>query len=60
MAASPFHRSGSHGSTLDDPVIGDIAATHAKSPAQAMPRWGLQKGRSMIPKSTKPSRIGEV
>ena len=54
-----FYRDGSHGSTLDDPVIGDIAEAHAKSPAQVMLRWGLQHGRSVIPKSTKPSRIAE-
>jgi diketogulonate reductase-like aldo/keto reductase len=54
-----FYRDGSHGSTLEDPVIGDIAKAHGKTPAQVMLRWGLQHGRSVIPKSTKPSRIKE-
>jgi len=54
-----FYRDGTHGSTLDDPVIGDIARAHGKTPAQVMLRWGLQHGRSVIPKSTKPSRIAE-
>lgn len=54
-----FYRDGNHGSTLDDPVIGDIAAAHGKSPAQVMLRWGVQQGRSVIPKSTKPTRIAE-
>ena len=54
-----FYRDGNHSSTLDDPVIGDVARAHGKTPAQAMLRWGLQHGRSVIPKSTKPSRIAE-
>jgi diketogulonate reductase-like aldo/keto reductase len=52
-----FYRDGSHRSTLEDPVIGDLARAHRKTPAQVMLRWGLQHGRSVIPKSTKPSRI---
>jgi diketogulonate reductase-like aldo/keto reductase len=54
-----FYRDGSHGSTLEDPVIGKIAAAHDKSPAQVMLRWHLQQGRSVIPKSTKSHRIAE-
>ena len=54
-----FYRDGSHGSTLEDPVIGQIAEGHGKTPAQVMLRWHLQEGRSVIPKSTKPQRIAE-
>jgi diketogulonate reductase-like aldo/keto reductase len=54
-----FYRDGSHGSTLEDPVIAAIASAHAKTAAQVMLRWGLQHGRSVIPKSTRPSRIEE-
>ena len=54
-----FYRDGQHSSTLQDPVIGKIAAAHGKTPAQVMLRWGVQQGRSVIPKSTKPSRIAE-
>ena len=54
-----FYRDGSPGSTLEDPVIADIATAHGKTPAQVMLRWGLQHGRSVIPKSTTPSRIAE-
>jgi diketogulonate reductase-like aldo/keto reductase len=54
-----FYRDGQHTSTLQDPVITGIAAAHGKSAAQVMLRWGLQQGRSVIPKSTKPARIQE-
>jgi diketogulonate reductase-like aldo/keto reductase len=54
-----FYRDGSQGSTLQDPVIGTIAESHGKTPAQVMLRWHLQQGRSVIPKSTKPHRIAE-
>ncbi|MEX0153762.1 aldo/keto reductase [Microbacterium sp. LMI1-1-1.1] len=46
-------------SVLGDPTIADIARAHAKSPAQVMLRWGIQQGRSVIPKSTNPARIQE-
>ncbi|WP_076260771.1 aldo/keto reductase [Intrasporangium flavum] len=54
-----FYRDGNHGSTLEDPTIVGIAQAHSKSPAQVMLRWHLQRGRSVIPKSTKPHRIAE-
>ncbi|MDR7169297.1 diketogulonate reductase-like aldo/keto reductase [Nocardia kruczakiae] len=54
-----FYRDSGHTSTLDDPVITAIAEAHAKTPAQVMLRWGLQQGRSVIPKSTRPQRIAE-
>jgi diketogulonate reductase-like aldo/keto reductase len=54
-----FYRDGGHTSTLQDPVIGGVATAHGKTPAQVMLRWGIQHGRSVIPKSTKPNRIAE-
>jgi diketogulonate reductase-like aldo/keto reductase len=54
-----FYRDGAHSSALEDPEIGRLAQAHGKSPAQVMLRWGLQHGRSVIPKSTKPERIAE-
>lgn len=44
-----FYRDGSHGSTLEDPVINRIAENYGKTPAQVMLRWHLQQGRQVIP-----------
>ncbi|RZS91846.1 diketogulonate reductase-like aldo/keto reductase [Motilibacter rhizosphaerae] len=44
---------------MQDPAIAKIAHEHGKSPAQVMLRWGIQQGRSVIPKSTNPARITE-
>ncbi|MEN2741020.1 aldo/keto reductase [Microbacterium sp. X-17] len=44
---------------MQDPTIAEIAREHGKSPAQVMLRWGIQEGRSVIPKSTNPTRIAE-
>jgi diketogulonate reductase-like aldo/keto reductase len=54
-----FYRDSGHTSALEDPVINEISRVHGKSPAQVMLRWGLQHGRSVIPKSTRPERIAQ-
>ncbi|MFF5139217.1 aldo/keto reductase [Streptomyces sp. NPDC013157] len=46
-------------SVLEDPAVTQIAEAHGKSPAQVLLRWGIQQGRSVIPKSTKRHRIAE-
>jgi len=54
-----FYRDGAGGSTLDDETIASIGQAHGKTSAQVMLRWHLQRGRSAIPKSTRPERIAE-
>ena len=57
MGGITSYRGDSSRSTFNDPVIGEIATSHGKTPAQVMLRWHLQEGRSAIPKSVKPERI---
>jgi len=45
------------GSTLDDPIVAQIASRLGKSPAQVILRWHLQEDRVVIPKSVTPERI---
>ena len=45
------------GKVLDDPVITRIAEAAAKSPAQVVLRWHIQRGDIVFPKSVTPQRI---
>jgi 2,5-diketo-D-gluconate reductase A len=54
-AWSPLARGG----LLDDPVIGEIAASRKRTPAQVVLRWHVQIGNVVIPKSVTPERIRE-
>ncbi|XP_056137670.1 aldo-keto reductase family 1 member B1 isoform X2 [Lampris incognitus] len=44
---------------LEDPVVGDIARKHRRSPAQVLLRYHVQQRISVIPKSDKPHHILE-
>lgn len=46
-------------SVMEDDTIARISGAHEKTPAQVMLRWHLQQGRSVIPKSTNPTRIAQ-
>ncbi len=44
---------------MDHPVLVAIAARHAKTPAQVLVRWSLERGLVVLPKSVHPERISE-
>ncbi|MFE8600188.1 aldo/keto reductase [Archangium violaceum] len=47
------------GQLLSDPVIGQLAARHQRTPAQVVIRWHIDSGLVVIPKSVTPARIKE-
>jgi 2,5-diketo-D-gluconate reductase A len=47
------------GGVLDDEVIGEIAATHGKSPSQVTLRWHVERGDIIFPKSMRQERMRE-
>lgn len=48
-----------HGDTklLNEPVLGTLAQTYGKTPAQIILRWHLQKGHVVFPKTTNPEHM---
>jgi diketogulonate reductase-like aldo/keto reductase len=63
QAYSPLGSPGSPGysgpSVLSDPIVISVAEKLQKTPAQVALRWGLQMGRSVLPKSANGRRIKE-
>lgn len=47
----------SMGKLIDDPAIQEIGKKYGKNGAQVALAWGIQNGRSVLPKSKTPSRI---
>ena len=43
----------------DDPVIGEIASAHGKTPAQVALRWHIERGDIVFPKSVRRERLEE-
>lgn len=54
-ASSPL----GNGRILGHEALGRVAARHGKSAAQAALRWAVQKGLSVLPKSTQAGRLRE-
>ena len=46
-------------SVLEHPVVTGIAAAVGRTPAQVVLRWGMQRGTSVIPKTSRPERLPE-
>lgn len=44
---------------LTQPAVLAAAEAHGKTPAQVVLRWGIQRGTSIIPKTSKPDRMRE-
>ncbi|MBX3421260.1 MAG: aldo/keto reductase [Pirellulaceae bacterium] len=46
-------------SVLDEPIVQHIAARHLRTAAQIVLRWGVQRGTSVIPKTSQVQRLSE-
>jgi D-xylose reductase len=46
-------------SVLNQSVVREAAERHGKSPAQLVLRWGVQRDTAVIPKTSRPERLGE-
>lgn len=46
-------------SLLEHPTIGQIAEANQRTPAQILLRWGVQRGTSVVPKSSNVDRLKE-
>lgn len=46
-------------SVLGHPVVLEIAESVGRTPAQVVLRWGIQRGTSVIPKTSRPERLRE-
>ena len=44
---------------LGERLVSDIAEKHGKTPAQVVLRWGVQRGTSVIPKTSRIERLAE-
>lgn len=46
-------------SVLFERVVLDAARRHAKTPAQVVLRWAVQRGTAIVPKTSRPERLAE-
>ena len=55
----PLNMASQSQSVLNDPQVRAIAQRHGKTPAQVVLRWGVQRGTSVIPKTSRRERLTE-
>ena len=55
----PLGMAGDDESVLDTSVVKSIASSHDRSPAQIVLRWGVQRGTSVIPKSSNTDHLAQ-
>ena len=46
-------------SVLEDPAVREAARRHGRTPAQVVLRWAVQRGTTVIPKTSRPERLLE-
>lgn len=59
QAYSPLGSQGGDRDLIHHPTVERVANKLNKSPGQVLVRWAIQRGTSVIPKSTNPERIKE-
>lgn len=52
-----YSEGGQIGKLIEDPVIGEVAKKHGKTPAQVALAWGINAGQVVLVKSKNPDRI---
>jgi D-xylose reductase len=55
----PLGMAGADEGVLDHPVVVEAARSLGRTPAQVVLRWGVQRGTSVIPKTSRPERLRE-
>lgn len=55
----PLGMASANESVLTDPIVTTIANLHDRTPAQVVLRWGVQRGTSVVPKTSQPQRLAE-
>jgi D-xylose reductase len=55
----PLGMAGEEESVMNEPAIQQIATKHNRTVAQVLLRWAVQRGTSVIPKTSRPERLAE-